>query len=429
MAYSNGGRIVTDGLVLSLDAADRNSLRSSPTVNLVLNPTLSGSNNSQTQAITSNWVFSGDDGPNGFRFYTGSIAGVTPLFPGEGMIGTTGPNAVPNNRRIYYTGGSQANTTYTLSFYYYMTGSLISGDIILINEYSSSTNVKSVYYPLTSASLNTWVRNETTFTTTTSSTGITNWGPVMSFSATTGLFMQRLQVEKSPYANEFVTGNRSLVWNDLSRNSNATLLSSSVSATIPKFNSLNENILNFDGTGSYATVTSTWSYLSSSALECVFKTNTISGFKTIFGYAHNEGYSAPTIGSIYLNGSALGASVITTTQVYRGVTASTTIDTNKFYHVVLNKDVSTGTLTIYVNGVLNGTQTFDSASYAQWPTLGNYIGSNVLDIGRSSNTSVAQGWSTSTLSGSIPLVRLYNRVLSASEVLQNYNAQKSRFGL
>jgi len=31
--------------------------------------------------------------------------------------------------------------------------------------------------------------------------------------------------------------------------------------------------------------------------------------------------------------------------------------------------------------------------------------------------------------GNIPLAQIYNRALSASEVLQNYNAQKSRFGL
>lgn len=429
MATIGGSNIVTNGLVLSLDAANRNSLSSAPVVNLVTNPLFSGSNNTQTQAITSNWVFSGDSGPNGFRFYTGSIAGVTPLFSGEGMVGTLGPNTVPNNRRIYYQGGSQANTTYTLSFYYYMTGSLISGDLVLIIEYSGSTSVKSVYYPLTSASLNTWTRNVTTFTTGTGSTGITNWGPVMSFSSPTGLFMQRLQVEKSPYANDFVTGSRSLIWNDLSGNSNATLLSSSVSASIPRFNSLNENLLNFDGIGSYATATTTWSYLSSSALECVFKTNTLSGFKTIFGYRHNEGFSLPTIGSIYLNGSSLAASVITTTQVYRTVTASTTIATNTFYHVVLNKNTTVGTLEIYVNGSLNGTQTFDPVSYGQWTTTGSYIGSNLLDIGKSSNTSVAQGWAVSTLSGSIPLARLYNRTLSPSEIQQNYNALKARFNL
>ena len=32
-------------------------------------------------------------------------------------------------------------------------------------------------------------------------------------------------------------------------------------------------------------------------------------------------------------------------------------------------------------------------------------------------------------SGSISTVQIYNRALSASEVLQNYNAQKSRYNL
>lgn len=216
------------------------------------------------------------------------------------------------------------------------------------------------------------------------------------------------------------------------RSVSGSLLDLSPSKTTINVTSMSFNTnaqLSFNGTSSVMNPTAAWSYLSSSALECVFKTNTVSGFKTIFGYAHNEGYSAPTIGSIYLNGSSLGASVITTTQVYRGVTASTTIATNTFYHVVLNKNTTTGNLDIYVNGVLNGTQTFDTTTYAQWPTAGNYIGSNVLDIGKSSNTNVSQGWSTSALTGSIPLARLYSRTLSASEILQNYNAQKSRFNL
>ena len=33
------------------------------------------------------------------------------------------------------------------------------------------------------------------------------------------------------------------------------------------------------------------------------------------------------------------------------------------------------------------------------------------------------------LDGNVGAVRLYNRALSAAEILQNYNAQKSRFGL
>jgi len=172
-----------------------------------------------------------------------------------------------------------------------------------------------------------------------------------------------------------------------------------------------------------------WSYLSSSAMECVFNSATVSGKKTVFGYAQNDGYSSPTIGSIYLDDNTLNASVITATQVYRTATASTTIAANTFYHVVLNKDTSGGNLQLYLNGTLSGTQTFNAATYGQWSTPGNYIGSNLLDIGKSTNTNVAQGWSTSALSGSIPITRIYNQTLSAQEVLRNYNQLKTRFNL
>jgi hypothetical protein len=33
------------------------------------------------------------------------------------------------------------------------------------------------------------------------------------------------------------------------------------------------------------------------------------------------------------------------------------------------------------------------------------------------------------LKGNLPLIRVYNRALSAQEVLQNYNATKGRFNL
>jgi hypothetical protein len=46
---------------------------------------------------------------------------------------------------------------------------------------------------------------------------------------------------------------------------------------------------------------------------------------------------------------------------------------------------------------------------------------------------IARRWDTGAgvdhINGLIPIVRVYNRALSATEMLQNYNAQKSRFGL
>ena len=51
----------------------------------------------------------------------------------------------------------------------------------------------------------------------------------------------------------------------------------------------------------------------------------------------------------------------------------------------------------------------------------DYSRNNEIQIGR---------WSSGEhLTGKVAIARIYNRCLSEGEVLQNYNAQKARFGL
>ena len=73
---------------------------------------------------------------------------------------------------------------------------------------------------------------------------------------------------------------------------------------------------------------------------------------------------------------------------------------------------------IYINGVLSG-------STSSTPLNGMTITPNFNDA--------AIGYGNSNnpfrVGGRVAIVRLYSKPLSASEVLQNYNAQKSRFGL
>ena len=57
--------------------------------------------------------------------------------------------------------------------------------------------------------------------------------------------------------------------------------------------------------------------------------------------------------------------------------------------VKFNKNTTTGNLDIYINGVLRGNQTFDTATYGQWSNAGTYIGYNIIDIvARNNNYSV-----------------------------------------
>jgi hypothetical protein len=71
------------------------------------------------------------------------------------------------------------------------------------------------------------------------------------------------------------------------------------------------------------------------------------------------------------------------------------------------------TVKLYANGVLKATDTISS-----------YVFSNNLGIGSGLPYSGGYPWN-----GGIAACRVYYQALTAAEVLQNFNAQKSRFGL
>jgi hypothetical protein len=86
------------------------------------------------------------------------------------------------------------------------------------------------------------------------------------------------------------------------------------------------------------------------------------------------------------------------------------ITLNSWQHVVWA--FSPGSVTFYVNAAAIGTSAITSpASY----TSTDYIG----------NDSAA----ANTVDGSISIVRLYGNTLTASEILQNFNAHRTRYGI
>ena len=88
----------------------------------------------------------------------------------------------------------------------------------------------------------------------------------------------------------------------------------------------------------------------------------------------------------------------------------TPITTNTWNHVAVSFDNSTGTMKLYLNGVLKASNTAPLIS-----TGGTY------KIGEHSTNQ--------SFNGPISSVLLYDRVLSDTEVLQNYNTQTIRFVL
>jgi hypothetical protein len=103
-----------------------------------------------------------------------------------------------------------------------------------------------------------------------------------------------------------------------------------------------------------------------------------------------------------------------TLYIRSGIRASTgAIIANTNYYVVGTYNGSTAS--IYVNGILVNS---NSTSVVAIPTGANF------QIGRYFSFSGARNFA-----GNIFNTQVYNRALSASEVLQNYNATRTRFGL
>ena len=103
----------------------------------------------------------------------------------------------------------------------------------------------------------------------------------------------------------------------------------------------------------------------------------------------------------------------------RTLSSPLTYTDSKWYNVVctLVQDTvaTTSTVNMYVNGVIVATQTTAAG------TLDSIFQAGRLRIGN--NTPAAYPFN-----GKISNLKIYNRILTAPEVLQNYNAQKTRFG-
>jgi hypothetical protein len=97
--------------------------------------------------------------------------------------------------------------------------------------------------------------------------------------------------------------------------------------------------------------------------------------------------------------------------------SSTVLSTNTWYHVIITYDGSTNHF-VYINGVQVATSSTFSGPNTPLTTVNTpiYIG-----------PAVTTTWGA--FNGKIGVLRIYNRVLSPSEVTTNFNALQTRFGI
>jgi len=130
-----------------------------------------------------------------------------------------------------------------------------------------------------------------------------------------------------------------------------------------------------------------------------------------------SGYSFARVGSFWgtnVSGHTRGGLNFICRDEDNGAAATNdALSTDTWYHVCGTK--TSNTLRLYLNGVVQDT-TFDAdLTVNQTPNL---------FIGRMADATYPRYFN-----GQIPLVQIYNKALTAGQVLQNYNAQKQRFGI
>ena len=211
---------------------------------------------------------------------------------------------------------------------------------------------------------------------------------------TSGLVLALDAADKLSYPGSGTT------WRNLaSNNFNCTLTNG------PTFSGANMGSIVYDGVDDSGTCNLVTSDANNVTLEAWFKITTLPGTLILYngnsatsGYGFGHGICGATSTTLYVFFGGLNCNVVS----YAGMT------TNVWYQAVYTRTTTPSTSNIlYINGISRSTNTSSNPNAPAGTT-------SIGDPG---------------YPGYISIARIYNRALTATEVLQNYNATKGRYGL
>jgi hypothetical protein len=212
----------------------------------------------------------------------------------------------------------------------------------------------------------------------------------------------------------YVSG--STAWNDISRGgNNGTLVNG------PTFNSANGGSIMFDGVNDYTSIPYTPILAPTSSLTistwASASWNSLVGQKSIVSKTQTGGYQLSVNEGTYYP-SGLGT-IFYLGGAYRSASLSTSLVSNGWHHIVSTFDGQY--VRLYLDGVERANYNYGSIVPI------TYNNNNHLVI--AAEPGFGTGVDGQYFPGKIAQTQIYNRALSSQEVLQNYNATKTRFGL
>jgi len=402
--YTSYPDIVTDGLVLCLDASNSSSFKGEPTTNYYPCLGTIGQGSSSDNDVT--FPYQGEGGfirlGYGQRFGNYTILNTDVVY--KFNLGGLG---------CHYHGDAFAipsGSYLTFSFDYYISPdatNVIANTLANIENYGGGALSNGIGMSNTTQGI--W-QSVTQTSGPTSSSGTQAIylypGGCGSKIADSGFILYKnVQVELKSYKTPFVNGTRGTTyatgggWCDLSGNGNHGELISN-----PLYNSNNLGSLVFNGTNY---ISNTLAITSSFTISCWFKHNSFSPFPN---EAHlicsNDGWGNGRYRLFYSN------TAIQFAEYDQGIGFSTTDHLTGWHNILVTYDETTVSLSLDGN-IVN--------SYVSPMS----IQTSAMAIGR---LYVSPG-DIRYYDGNISNVQIYNKALSATEITQNFNATKERFGL
>jgi hypothetical protein len=207
--------------------------------------------------------------------------------------------------------------------------------------------------------------------------------------------------------NSYVSG--STTWFDLSGNNNSGSLVNG-----PTFNTGSGGNIVFDGTNDYVNcgTNSSLKFTTNFTLSIWLKFNILSGTQTIISNNETGGYGIIS----QLNSTKIETWYYINGTYYKAGDDISNYNTFSWYNITTTFNGSS--ITYYKNST--PIETVNISGLITTTSEPLIIGSNPQASGSSF---------IDYFRGNIATTQIYNRALTSQEVLQNYNAQKSRFGL
>jgi hypothetical protein len=227
----------------------------------------------------------------------------------------------------------------------------------------------------------------------------------------------------NPYS--YLSGSSGTTW------SNTVAVSSSISGTLVNGTTYSNGAITFDGVDDYVNLPSNFTNITSSTYVFTFNLSSVTGsVKGLVGYGNNSanytcnfrigssGDGVPTTGNSRLIIRAYNPP----SSIDNTIIGQTNINANTTYIVAFV--ISATSYKIYINGIEETLTVFGGTNDGKWIANCSSIPTNI-----SISSIYYSGAYLGFLSGRVPVVQIYNRALSQAEITQNFNALRGRYGI